>query len=306
MGGRRLGFGIGFDLPWREEGVGFRPATQTPSARLASYLRRETYGYLMFSYQPRGCTALDPRSYEPAYDRLVAILPPGTPIALHHTLLNLGAAGEYDRTAIYDFTNALHARFNFAWVNEDIGIWSHKGVPMPYPLPPLLIAENIERTVATLIEAKRCLRPALHLEFPGFSANLTVIVGRADAYDWFRQVVERADIAATLDIGHLLSYRWMLGHRGARLYDGLERLPLEHCEEIHLSGCEVTNDQFHDLHHGILMDEQLELLDRLIDRCPNLVGVTYEDPALDGAGHLPAAASPNVDRLRRRVSQWMG
>jgi uncharacterized protein (UPF0276 family) len=306
MGGRRLGFGIGFDLPWRAEGVGFRPATETPSAQLVSYLKRETYDYLMFSYQPRGCTALDPRSYQGAYDRLVANIPPGLPLALHHTLLNLGATGDYDRKAIYDFTNALHERFGFAWVNEDIGVWSHRGVPMPYPLPPLLIAENIGRTVDTLIEARESLKPALHVEFPGFSADLTVIVGRADAYDWFRPVVEGANVAATLDIGHLLSYRWMLGCRGERLYDGLERLPLQLCQEIHLSGCEVTDERFHDLHHGILMDEQLELLDRLIDLCPNLVGVTYEDPALDGAGRLPAAAIPNLDRLRRRVTQWMG
>ena len=306
MRGRRLGFGIGFDLPWRPEGVGFRPATETPSARLASYLKCETYNYLMFSYQPRGCTALDPRSYQGAYDRLVAILPPGLPLALHHTLLNLGAVGEYDRSAIYDFTNALHKRFGFAWVNEDIGVWSHRGVPMPYPLPPLLIAENIARTVDTLIEARESLKPALHVEFPGFSADLTIIVGRMDAYDWFRQVVEGANVAATLDIGHLLSYRWMLGCRGERLYDGLERLPLRHCQEIHLSGCEVTDDRFHDLHHGLLMDEQLELLDRLIDLCPDLLGVTYEDPALDAAGRLPAAATANVDRLKRRVTQWMG
>jgi uncharacterized protein (UPF0276 family) len=302
---RRLGLGVGFDLPWRKEGLGFRPATALPSPQLVSYLVQETYGYLMFSYQPRGCTALELGTYQLAYDRLIDIVPPGTPVALHHTLLNFGATRRYDRTAVYDFTNALHERYRFAWVNEDVGIWSHKGVPMPYPLPPLLISETIERTVDDLIEAKESLHPAIHLEFPGFSAHLTVIVGTLDAYDWFREVVERAGVAATLDIGHLLSYRWMQGHRGEQLYADLERLPLRHCQEIHLSGCEVTDDRFHDLHHGILLDEQLELLDRLIDRCPNLIGVTYEDPALDGAGRLPAAANVNVDRLRRRVARWM-
>ena len=53
------------------------------------------------------------------------------------------------------------------------------------------------------------------------------------------------------------------------------------------------------------MDEQIELLDRLIDCCPNLMGVTYEDPSLDALGRLPAAANLNVERLRRRVKQWM-
>jgi len=47
------------------------------------------------------------------------------------------------------------------------------------------------------------------------------------------------------------------------------------------------------------------LLDRLIDLCPNLLGVTYEDPSLDGSGRLPPAAILNVERLRHRVARWM-
>jgi uncharacterized protein (UPF0276 family) len=303
--GRRLGFGLGFDLPWRNQGVGFRPATEMPSPQLASYLRRETFGYLMFSYQPRGCTALDVATYQHAYDKLIDLIPSGTPIALHHTLLNYGATRYYDRKAVYKFTNDLYERYRFAWVNEDIGIWSHYGVPMPYPLPPLLVEASIDRAVDGLIEAKEALAPRLHLEFPGFSADLAVVVGRMDAYDWFRTVVEQADIDATLDIGHLLSYQWMLGHRGERLYEGLDRLPLQHCAEIHLSGCKIADNKFYDLHHGIILDEQIELLDRLIDLCPNLMGVTYEDPVLDDTGRLPAAAVANVERLRRRVATWM-
>ena len=54
-------------------------------------------------------------------------------------------------------------------------------------------------------------------------------------------------------------------------------LPLSRCLELHLSGCEIRDGALLDLHHGILLDEQIELLDRLIDLCPNLVGVTYED-----------------------------
>ncbi len=53
------------------------------------------------------------------------------------------------------------------------------------------------------------------------------------------------------------------------------------------------------------MDEQIELFDRLTGLCPNLAAVTYEDPALDGHGRLPARATPNVERLRERVERWM-
>jgi len=305
MGDGRLGLGVAFDLPWRNDGAGFRTASGLLSREVTDHLRRESYDYVMFSYQPRGCTALDADSYLQAYRQVREAAAPGAPLALHHTALNFGATAPYDRRAVYAFTNALHRELGFAWVNEDIGIWSHHGLPMPYPLPPLLVRESIWPTVDGLIEAREALAPRLHLEFPGFDAGYAIIIGRMDAYDWFTEVAERADVAVTLDVGHLLSYRWALGHRGEALYADLDRLPLQRCREIHLSGCEVADDRFYDLHHGVLMDEQIELLDRLVDLCPNLEGVTYEDPALDPAGHLPDKAAANVDRLRTRVRQWM-
>jgi uncharacterized protein (UPF0276 family) len=305
MDDARLGLGVAFDLPWRNNGAGFRTASGLLSPEVANHLRREAYGYVMFSYQPRGCTALDAETYLSAYSQVREAAAPGAPLALHHTALNFGSTIPYDRKAVYAFTNALHRQLGFSWVNEDIGIWSHHGLPMPYPLPPLLVAESIWPTVDGLIEAREALEPRLHLEFPGFDAGLSIIVGRMDAYDWFTEVAERANMSVTLDVGHLLSYRWAMGHRGEALYAGLDRLPLQRCLEIHLSGCEVADGRFFDLHHGVLMDEQIEMLDRLIDLCPHLVGVTYEDPALDHAGELPGQALGNVDRLRARVRQWM-
>ena len=305
MDGARLGLGVAFDLPWRNSGAGFRTASGVLSPDVVEHLRREPYAYVMFSYQPRGCTALVAETYMQAYKQVRDAVPVGTPLALHQTALNFGATRPYDRKAVYDFTNALHRQFGFAWVNEDVGIWSHNGLPMPYPLPPLLIRESIWPTVDSVIEAKEALKPRLHLEFPGFSAGLSIVIGNMDAYDWFSEVSERSDVDVTLDVGHLLSYRWTLGHRGEQLYGGLARLPLERCREIHLSGCEVEEDRFYDLHHGVLMDEQIELLDRLVDLCPNLRGITYEDPAPDRSGRLSERAAPNVHRLRERVRQWM-
>lgn len=300
----RLGLGVGFDLPWGNSAIGFDPATHGPTQRLASYLRQERFAYLMFSFQPRACAALEAATYLPAYERLRDCAPAGTPLVFHQTTLNFGAAHSYNRSQVYTFTNELHRRLGFQWVVEDVGIWSQHGIPMPYPLPPFLVPESIEPTARNLAEAKQALIPRLQLEFPGFTDGFSVVVGRMDAYDWFREVVERADVAVTLDVGHLLSYRWLLGHTGAALFEGLDRLPLDRCREIHLSGCAVIRGRFLDLHHGILLDEQLELLDLLIDRCPNLQGITYEDPAIDGQGHLPPKALPNVERLRERVAQW--
>jgi hypothetical protein len=56
------------------------------------------------------------------------------------------------------------------------------------------------------------------------------------------------------------------------------------------------------LHHGVLLDAQLELLDRLLEVCPNVRAITYEDPVFDAEGCLASAAAPGFERLRRRLS----
>ncbi len=175
---------------------------------------------------------------------------------------------------------------------------------MPYPLPPFLTAEGIECAVRSLVESREALEPRLHVEFPGFTDGFSLIVGRIDAYDWFREVADQAEVDVTLDVGHLLSWRYLRGGSGPSLFEGLDRLPLERCREIHLSGCAVLGGRLLDLHHGVLMDEQIELLARLIDRCPKLVGITYEDPAVDTMGQLSHRARRNVGRLRDMVDRW--
>src|SRR5690606_20364876 len=85
------------------------------------------------------------------------------------------------------------------------------------------------------------LEAPLLVEFPGFSADWSLVFGPWDAYDFFRQVVERSGAACTLDTGHLLSWRWLTGHRGDDLFGDLHRLPLDACFEVHLSGAAVRD-----------------------------------------------------------------
>ena len=81
-------------------------------------------------------------------------------------------------------------------------------------------------------------------------------------------------------------------------------LPLANAFEIHLSGCSVVGDRFVDAHHGVLLDAQLELLRRLLPRCPNLRLVTYEDPRFTDAGELIPAARPGVSALFDATAGW--
>ena len=305
---QRLGLGVGLDLPWGAP-IGF---THDPvrgdvvTDRVVHFLQRyqSAFSYVFVSWQPRDRNALSIADYAAAYDDLVSRIPAFDARALHQTTFNLGALEPYRRDTIVAFTNALIERYGFRWVNEDLGLWSIHGRPLPYPLPPYLTNAGLAASIRNTIEVQQGLREPLVVEFPGFSDGTSFVVGPLHAFDFFRTVVEETGSPCTLDIGHLLSYQWLRGRRGKELYAEFERLPLDHCLEIHLSGCEIDGERFLDYHHGILMDEQLELLGRVVPMCPNLRVITYEDPKFDAEGFLVPSAVRNFDRLKDFVARW--
>jgi len=304
----RLGLGVGLDLPWGAP-VGFRSDPAGADAVADSVVRflnehAGTFAHLFVSWQPKNRNRLDAREYFSAYDDLFARAPRYRARALHQTTLNLGALERYDRAPILELTNALIERHGLAWVNEDLGLWSLRGRPLPYPLPPYLTPRGRDAAIGNVSEVQAGLAAPLLLEFPGFSHDESLVIGDLHAYDFFREVVEATCTCATLDVGHLLSYQWLRGRRGEALYQELERLPTAHCFEIHLSGCAIQGDRFMDFHHGVLLDEQLELLSRLLPLCPNLCAITYEDPKFDAAGELLSATRAGFERLRTLVAGW--
>jgi uncharacterized protein (UPF0276 family) len=242
--------------------------------------------------------------YAPAWDDLCAALPGELPRALHHTALNLGALGPYRRSELLEFSRELCERYQLRWVNEDVGLWSLAGRPVPYPLPPVLTAGGLDATIENVRECQDGLPVPLLLEFPGFAHGVSVVIGEMHAYDFFRHLAEETAAPVTLDIGHLLSWQWWRGRRGAALFDELERLPLSHCFEIHLSGCEIMRDRFIDAHHGQLLNEQFQLLARLLPLCDNLQVITFEDPRFDDHGTLLATNQSSWLRLVEMVQAW--
>jgi uncharacterized protein (UPF0276 family) len=304
-----VSLGVGLDMAWGAERGFVKGASGKDVAAppVLAYLERaaDRFEHLFVSWQPRDRGRLDLRDYEDAYDHLFGALGTRYPVrALHHTALNLGALERYDRAELFDFTNALVRRYGFAWVNEDLGLWSLNGRPLPYPLPPWLTEGGLAAAIRNVREVVERLEIPLLVEFPGFSDGTSVYVGHLDAYDFFRALAEEAEVAVTLDIGHLLSWRWIRGFRGEDLFAELERLPLAHCAEIHLSGCALEGEAFLDYHHGVLLSEQLELLGHLLPRCPELRVVTYEDPRFDGFGDLLPETRAGHRALVERVGAW--
>lgn len=84
----------------------------------------------------------------------------------------------------------------------------------------------------------------------------------------------------------------------------LERLPLENCFELHLSGCEIAGESFIDAHHGRLLEEQYALTSVLMPRCPNLRAITYEDPRFDEHGTMLESNRASWHRLKKLVADW--
>ncbi len=302
----RVGLGVGLDLPWDgAAGFGHDPARgDAVTDPLRSFLAAQAAGWshAFFSWQPRDRAPPRLADYQPAWDDLCSLLPASLPRALHHTALNLGALGPYERGALLEFTAQLCERYQLRWVNEDVGLWSLAGRPLPYPLPPLLDGEGLRAAVENVRECQAALPVPLVLEFPGFSRGVSVVLGDWHAYDFFRRLAVETEAPVTLDTGHLLSWQWWQGKRGPALFDEIEKLPLDQCFEIHLSGCEIVEGRFVDAHHGSLLDEQLALLTILRPRCPELRAVTFEDPRFDASGAL----FPSSESSWRCLQELMG
>ena len=303
----RRQLGVGLDLPWGSGFVRDPQGGDVVRDGIIAFLERhaDDFGHLFVSWQPKDRGRLDARDYFPAYDSLFERVGARYPMrALHHTALNLGAIEHYDRGAILELTCALIERYGFAWVNEDVGLWSIHGKPLPYPLAPYLTTAGLRAAIANTRAVQDVIGVPLLVEFPGFSDGMALVIGRIHAYDFFRTLAEDAGVGVTLDTGHLLSYQWLRGARGEALFDDLERLPLDRCFEIHLSGCELSGGRFHDRHHGVLLEEQLELLRRLVGLCPNARAVTYEDPVFDESGTVLADTRPSLDALLSEARGW--
>ena len=133
-----LGLGVGMDLPWRPDKIGFR---RTGGGEVAPKVRNFLAKYqselstIFFAYQPKDRCRLSLDNYRAAYDSLYEACPDIPVRGFHHTMLNMGAVDAYDPRAIIGFTNALIEQYGFRWIVEDLGIWSIQGKALPYPLP---------------------------------------------------------------------------------------------------------------------------------------------------------------------------
>jgi uncharacterized protein (UPF0276 family) len=222
--------------------------------------------------------------------------------ALHHTMLNMaGNLDDYPKDEIVNFTNRLTRLFKFRWINEDLGIWFLKGKKTPYPFPPFLTHKSLDLCVKNIKWYQDHLEAPLLVEYPGYSEGSSFPIGPLNQIDFFSEVIKKANAFWTLDTGHVLGSVYSTSKK---LEVEIERLPLSLCREIHLSGSAIINNEFLDLHHGVLIPEQLELLRLLRHKVPNLFGVCYEDPKFTPNGELIPKALPLFTELSKEIKIW--
>ncbi len=261
-------------------------------------------GHVFVSLPAREHGPVDPGESFPAYDEFFERV--GHCFAtrsLRREPVGRGALESYRRGDLLELTNALVDRYRFGWVNEDVALWSIQGKP----LPGLLTRGSSEEVLRAAIQNARVLRAGLEvpllIEFPGLAEGAALFDGPVHAYDFLRIVAREADVAVTIDTKRLMSYQCLVGKRGADLFTGLERLPLERCCEIRVSVSELRKERSCDMGHGSLFDEQLELLERLVGACANLRVITFEG-LVDDAGQLVPRALFSFERLRRALASW--
>ncbi len=301
------------DLQWNSHFGFLRHGTSYKvSSGLEKFLLKnaEAFQYFFFSLQPNDYDLLlNPnriKDYFRFYDEILALIPElQTKVALHHTMMNLGSMDHYPREAIIELTNQIIERYNIRWVNEDLGIWNLKGKSLPYPMPPIFTNAGLKASIHNVTFFKKYLKAPLFVEFPGFSESGNFSLGTMDAFVFFKKVIEETGAYAVLDTGHILSYQWIKGNTAEKLLEGLDdALPFESCKEIHLSGCSIVQGRFIDFHHGVILDEQLTILDYLMRKCPNLSAVTFEDPKFTADGAFIKKSLPNFHALQAKVQAW--
>lgn len=301
----KLGLGVGLDMPWGDQ-FGFDIKENKPTEKVTRFVEqyKSDFNYGFISCHPKDRSELNAQKYLTAFHSFFEVAEHFKVRALHHTFLNLGAVENYEKNTICEFTNQLIRELGIKWINEDLGIWSIRGKTLPYPLPPYLTNEGLDASIRNVSEYQKRIDVPTLVEFPGFTEGTNFFVGHIHAFDFFNELAKATKAPVTLDTGHLISYQWLLGKRGDDLYSELDRLPLESCFEIHLSGCQIVKGRFMDFHHGVIMNEQIEILKRLIQLCPNLKAITYEDPKFDETGQLIAKSKENYLALKQCVKIW--
>lgn len=162
-----------------------------------------------------------------------------------------------------------------AWLCGDAGLWHFGPRDRGHMLllPPILTddsATEMARGIASLRHAVG--REVLPENPPG-----QVFLGDLHLVDYFGRLAERADTGLVIDCAHLAIYQRMQGLPWDAALDGMA---FDRVVELHVAGGAEREFEglgyIEDDHGGVVLEDTWRLVERFVERSPNLKAIIYE------------------------------
>ncbi|MEM7155534.1 MAG: DUF692 family multinuclear iron-containing protein [Myxococcota bacterium] len=215
---------------------------------------------------------VEPFDPELDFGELASRLPSSLSVSLHGSRLSPISTDPMPAELLAQ-TRAVADALGAVWVVEDLAVWRLEGqVPVAGPFwPPVLD----ERAVQLVARRHADLCAALGRPFLCELPPLPLEIGPLRPAELFTALTEACGCGIVLDVSH-----WLVAAQleGIDPLECLDRLPLDHVVELHVSGGRrVPGPRWYDEEHGHdLLPELVELVAHAIDRCPNLRSVVLE------------------------------
>jgi uncharacterized protein (UPF0276 family) len=198
----------------------------------------------------------------------------GKPVIVH----GVGGAAGGTLTPDAEFTRTFHdvvAELKPAWVSEHLSFLNVAGRDQRYfagmMLPPLQTPAGVETAVRSLRAATKGLSVPFALET---QVNyMQSRCGTLSDSEFLSKVVLKADCGILLDICNI----WVNEKNGRQpVEEYLDSIPLDRVWEVHLAGAKLEDGVWLDAHNGTMLDEVLELTERILPRLPNVKALILE------------------------------
>jgi uncharacterized protein (UPF0276 family) len=219
----------------------------------------------------------------------------GKPFVAHGLNFSVGTpvddTGEPDRIALWlEGLRDDQSAFGFSLISEHLGWTMAGGVPLVFPLP-LPHTGEASDVVAARMNLLRSVGPPVAFEN---WATTFVLDDAASEPEFFNEICRKADCGIMLDLHNVYTQCFNYNLDAAE-YVG--RLDLKRVLQIHLSGGSISDPSLlksgrtmrMDSHDGPVPEPVWSLLERVVPRSPNLMGIIVE--RLNGtftAAELPA------------------
>lgn len=218
----------------------------------------------------------DPR-FVPLPDEVASLdeLASRYPLVAHGIGLSIGSGSTFD-VAHISYLATWHHQYQFRWISEHLAAVRvrtestpdhHAGLALPLPWDQGVLDLLCER----VMQAQDILQTRLLLEngvvhTPVPETDMTEV-------EFLNALCRRTDCGVLLDLHNLHVNAVNLGIDPDQFIDELN---LDAVREIHIAGGNKLYNVYLDSHAGPCPSEVWRLLDRVLPRCQNLTGVTFE------------------------------